>query len=205
MVRIQNGTVAGLSDSYADQLFGMPGTENERRDFLGFLVPDAPSRRTSRQAWNHPAHSNENPVTTPIAPIPFEPVGALIRLNLEAPVRRFQILQQWEGVVTSVEADSLWGDLQDLTDPSNPLEIAEIPLREFALSDRPLLEPGSVFYWSIGHETTLGGQIRRVSEIRVRRTPVWSQQALDRVRSLGKQLHERFGSGSADSANDQRA
>jgi hypothetical protein len=117
--------------------------------------------------------------------------------------RRFHVSQQWEGTVTSVEADSIWADLHDLTDPSNPLEIAEIPMQEFALSDRPLLEPGSVFYWSIGHETTAGGQLCRVSEIRVRRTPVWSQQAIERVRLLGKQLYERFGSGSADAAKTE--
>jgi hypothetical protein len=76
-------------------------------------------------------------------------------------------------------------------------------MQEFALSDRPLLEPGSVFYWSIGHETTAGGQLCRVSEIRVRRTPVWSQQAIERVRLLGKQLYERFGSGSADAAKTE--
>lgn len=132
-------------------------------------------------------------------PNPVEAARPVLR-SLTTRPRRIEVLQQWEGVITSVEPSSVWADLHDLTDPSNPTEIAEIPMKEFAVGDRPLIEPGSVFYWSIGHETTIGGQILRVSEIRVRRTPVWSQQALDRARSLGQQLYERFGSQSADAA-----
>lgn len=117
--------------------------------------------------------------------------------------RRFHVSQQWEGVVTSVEASSIWADLHDLTDPSNPLEVAEIPLREFSRSDGLLLEPGSVFYWTIKHETSRDGQIRRISEIRIHRTPVWTQQGLDRVRALGKQLYQRFGSGSTNATETE--
>lgn len=127
-----------------------------------------------------------------LEPRELEAVGPVIRLRSDVPPRRFEILQQWEGTVTSIEQDAFWADLRDLTVPSNPTEIVELPIDEVAISDRLLLQPGSVFYWSVGYETSSGGQIRRVSEIRLRRTPVWSRRALEAAKSLGQELFERF-------------
>lgn len=127
-----------------------------------------------------------------LEPMELEPVGPVIRIRSDVAPRRFEILQQWEGTITNVEQDAFWADLHDVTTPSNPTEIVELPIDEIAISDRPLLRPGSVFYWSVGYETSPGGQIRRVSEIRLRRTPVWSQRALDHARAIGGELFERF-------------
>ena len=97
--------------------------------------------------------------------------------------RRFNILRQWEGVVTSVSNENITATLEDLTDDEAAPETVSLPLAEIPPSDRELLQPGCVFYWHIGYDTSEGGQLRRVSEIRVSRTPEWSSHQLARVQS----------------------
>jgi len=132
-------------------------------------------------------------------------VGPLVRiLPGRAPRRRFEILQQWEGVVSEVAGDAVWANLLDLTDPSKPAEIVELPLAEIAEADRPLALPGSVFYWSIGYERSQGGQISRVSEIRMRRTPEWSQHVIESVKRKASELLDQLSShGEHESATAQ--
>jgi hypothetical protein len=120
-------------------------------------------------------------------------VAPLIRFARErAPIRRFEILQQWEGIVTELSHETFWADLIDLTNAKTAHETIEIPYVEIPLSDRELLLPGCVFYWSIGYETSPGGQIRRVSEIRTKRNPVWTEATLQKTRTAAKELYERL-------------
>ena len=118
----------------------------------------------------------------------------LIRLAAGSlPKERIRVLQQWEGVVTDVGEDSFWADLQDLGDSSLPIEIVELPIEEGPEDDRDLLVEGGIFYWSIGYETSVGGQLRRMSEIRLRRTPRWTKRAIQRVRQRAEELFELHG------------
>lgn len=118
----------------------------------------------------------------------------LIRLPAGTlPRERVRVLQQWEGVVTEVTSDSFFADLQDLSDSSQPLEVVEIPIDEVSEDDRPLLVEGAIFYWSIGHETSAGGQLRRMSEIRLRRTPRWTKRAIQQVMKRAEELFELHG------------
>jgi hypothetical protein len=103
--------------------------------------------------------------------------------------RRFEVLQQWEGIVTDLEGDVFVAILRDLTDRTSDDEIAEIFLAEVPDADHPILKEGSAFYWIIGFEYKRGGQKSRVSEIRVRRTPEWTIQKIERVK---KRAAERF-------------
>jgi hypothetical protein len=80
-----------------------------------------------------------------------------------------KLLQFWEGRVESVSADSLVATVYDRTTPSNPPEEMEFDLEEFQLADQPLVEPGAVFYWSIGYRNYRRGNRHRYSEIRFRR------------------------------------
>lgn len=106
-----------------------------------------------------------------------------------------EVLQQWEGVVTKVCSESFWGCLRDLTNPSNPLEIMELPLEEISDEDLKLLEPGSIFYWIIWNERSKKGSIRRISEFRVRRNPHWSKRDLEIAKKEGQQLFEQIKNG----------
>ncbi len=130
----------------------------------------------------------------------YEDINPLVRLTMaRAPYRPFEVLQQWEGVVSKVTEDSVWADLVDLTDRSRSEEVVELPLAEVSEADRSILKPGSVFYWAIGREWSPGGQMRRVSEIRVRRTPQWTQRSVDVLKAKALTLMERFNGNSEDS------
>jgi hypothetical protein len=85
------------------------------------------------------------------------------------------LLQQWECVVLERQGDVVCCELHDLTDESNPVEYAEVLLREFNTWDLPLLVEGSVFYWSLGHLRRQTGQVKRFTEFRLRRMPKLSQ------------------------------
>jgi len=123
-----------------------------------------------------------------------EEVNRLVRLTgTRAPHRLFEVLQQWEGIVSEVTEDTVWASLVDLTDRERAEEIVELSLAEISEEDRAILRPGSVFYWAIGYERSLGGQIRRVSEIRVRRTPQWSQHSINLLKAKAVDLMDRFG------------
>lgn len=132
----------------------------------------------------HREESTENPVE----------VGPLVRMHhMNTPRRRFRLLQQWECVVNEVAVDSVWAEITDLTDRSRADEVVELPLDEFPQADRELLVPGGVFYWAIGYEHTKGGQVRRVSEIRFRRTPKWSKQTVEGLKTKARTMLEQFG------------
>jgi hypothetical protein len=108
------------------------------------------------------------------------------------PLESVRVLQQWEGVVTEVADDSFFADLQDLNDSAEPIEVVELPFEEVPKDDRPLLQEGAVFYWSIGYETTAGGTLRRMSEIRLRRTPRWTKRAHRQAEQRAEELLERL-------------
>jgi hypothetical protein len=110
----------------------------------------------------------------------------------QAPFRRFIPLQQWECAVTEINEESLWAELHDLTNPTNPPEEAELFLENFSMADRALLRVGSVFYWVIGRDTTPSGQIRNVSELRLKRTPRWTQRKIESIHAKGADLFREF-------------
>ena len=154
-----------------------------------------PSEADAILAWEWPGEPQEpkEPDRGVTSPTTFEQrvrthgPDRLIRLTPRSEPRRFDMLQQWEGVVAELHPDEVVIELIDLRDRSAPREVATVSLQEFSPADTPLLTEGSVLYWSIGFETSRGGQIRRVSEIRVRRTPRWSKW---RVGQLGREADD---------------
>jgi hypothetical protein len=106
--------------------------------------------------------------------------------------RRVQLLQQWEGVIRRIDSDSFEAEIYDLTEPSKPSEFVELPLTEISEADRNLFMAANVFYWSIGYETRTGGQIVRISEIRLKRMPRWTQKDIQSATAKGQELFNRF-------------
>jgi hypothetical protein len=111
---------------------------------------------------------------------------------------KYQVLQQWEGLVTSVRKCEFSADLLDQTDRSRPREEAVFGIDELDPADAKLLREGAVFYWVIAYETRHGTR-RRVAELRFRRLPTWTQtelkdvarEASERFRRLGYGAHTR--------------
>lgn len=117
--------------------------------------------------------------------------------------RRFEPLQQWEGVVEELSEHIVTATIADLTDHSREAEIVTLSQEEFAEADWPVLVPGSIFYWSIGYEYVTGGTKRRVSEIRVRRTPEWSESTVKSIKKAGLDLYRQLGGSDQDDCSEQ--
>ena len=167
-----------------------PNGHNDEAMEVEAILPSPPQsgQEPEPRPWDNPP-----PQSTVSPGDKAAEVAPLIRLTRkQAPTRRFEILQQWEGVVNEITDESIWAELRDLTRQSLAIEVVELLLEEIPRADRPLLKIGGVFYWSIGYETSPGGQIRRVSEIRVRRTPQWSRHSVDSVRAKAKDLFQRL-------------
>ena len=109
------------------------------------------------------------------------PVDILLRSAARWSVRERSVcLQKWEGVVVSSGSDSFFARLVDLTGDT-PDEEVEIPREEVSASDCAHLREGAAFYWTIGYSDSVKGQRRRVSEIRFRRLPAWTEEDIQRA------------------------
>jgi hypothetical protein len=100
----------------------------------------------------------------------------------------FTSLQAWEGIVMEVMDNTFLARLIDLTNTGTDEE-AEFPIEEVSEEDKPLVKLGAIFYWDIGYHTSYSGQRTRISLIRFRRLPAWTQREID----AAKQQAERIG------------
>ena len=119
-------------------------------------------------------------------------ISPLVRLRSQNPIRRVEVLQQFEGVTTEVGDDYFIAQMHDLTNSDCDIELMEFDLREISSEDRKILKPGTVFYWTIGYETRIGGQVLRISELRVQRTPIWTKTKLDSVAANASEIFEKL-------------
>lgn len=104
----------------------------------------------------------------------------------------FQLLQSWSGNITSINNDSFVSVIHDRTNPSNPDEEVTLDISEITSDDLPLLTEGAVFYWSIGYADYPGRPRSRVSQIRFRRLPSWSQKEIDYSKEKAKYFAKQF-------------
>jgi hypothetical protein len=52
---------------------------------------------------------------------------------------------------------------------TNKMAIVEFDLNDVSPADRPLCDPGALFYWSVGYDVKRGGQQSRTSILWFRR------------------------------------
>lgn len=125
-----------------------------------------------------------------IVPFTREPFFILDPPHQDPPViGRFDIEQEFEGTVIAIDTDEetftarlvdVWG--------ATPDEEAEFSLREIT-DDRHLVVPGAMFSWFIGLQWRKRQSIR-VSEIRFRRSPPFSREAIERAEARAHELAE---------------
>ncbi len=129
---------------------------------------------------------------------PGVPCGATFRPRLMLAVPgsapRLKTRQLWEGTVTEVRADGFAAVLSDKTNPGTPDEQASFDFdnTEISPEDLRLINPGSTFYWVIGNERTVAGQVKNVSMVQFRRLPAWSQRRLDHVADRARRIRDSF-------------
>lgn len=169
------------SDSFPTNQSGT----NTRSDRQGLRLPKL-GTRTSNDSSGSVSHALDASVRQE-QKLVYSP---LIRYSGgERPRVKTEILKQWIGEVVEVTSDSIWALLSD-AQSDLVSESVEIPLNEISSADHALLVPGAVFYWSIGYERTLSGTVKRVSEIRVRRSPLWSEHYLEKIKSQASKIFE---------------
>lgn len=149
----------------------------DRPSYTG-IAPQQPSANPTEAGQNTLPVKAEEPITDGV---PFVVLGS-----------NFVVRQKWEGVVLEVNAESFSVRLFDLSSDERDEE-AELDLSEVSREDLKLVEPGAVFYWSIGYYTTGDGQVQRTSQIRFRRLPAWSKSELERAEVRAKELLEALG------------
>jgi hypothetical protein len=138
------------------------------------------------------------PESLPESRDPRVPTGATFRprLKLAVPGRapRLKTRQLWEGTVVEVREGGFVAVLTDKTNPASPDEQASFDFdnTEISPDDLRLINPGATFYWVIGNERTVAGQVKNVSMLQFRRVPAWTQHRLDRAADSARRLRESF-------------
>jgi hypothetical protein len=115
-------------------------------------------------------------------------------MDLERQRTQRQIIKHhWECTVVRIHAATFLATLRSLRDENDSEKEAEIPLEEVSPDDLELLQPGAVFYWTIGYDISPSGTRRRASEIKFRRLPSWTKGDIARVRDQANELFDLFG------------
>lgn len=116
--------------------------------------------------------------------------------NYQSKQKTFEVLQKWEGFVSSVDKKNrtFSAQISDVTNENNPDEEVQVSFDEISESDIPLIEEGAIFYWVIGYQKEKNGQNLRSSAIRFRRLPAWSKRELKKAKESANELSKYFNS-----------
>jgi hypothetical protein len=130
------------------------------------------------------------------APVSYAPPRLLpLQPDVEVSQRTRAVLttlQSWEGVVLDVEDDAFRARLINVTGDNVDEEVT-LAIDELCDFDLELLEPGAIFYWSIGYRQELRGARERVSRIRFRRLPAWTESQLREAEARAATLARELG------------
>jgi len=103
----------------------------------------------------------------------------------------FVALQRFEGYVESIGETTFTARLVDLAGRL-PEEEAEFFLDDVSEGDTGLMEPGAVFYWSLGYRVSSTRQRSKVSLLRFRRLPAWSERDIQRAQAEAERMLEQL-------------
>jgi hypothetical protein len=111
--------------------------------------------------------------------------------------RSLEPLSHWEGVVEAVKGDIFQARLVPLVegrpDPGR-VEFTDFSTDDLAdESDRSLVVPNAVFYWTIGRARNSAGTVTNVSLVRFRRLPPPTRYLLERAEREAKELLNTLG------------
>jgi hypothetical protein len=108
------------------------------------------------------------------------------------PQAEFDALQKWEGHVIAVRESEFTATLVDLTQPGVEEEVV-LDLSELSEDDLPLVQPGAVFYWSVGYRVEQSGERSRSSVIWFRRLPAWTEKDIEHAAVRANELKAKLG------------
>jgi hypothetical protein len=151
-----------------------------------------PPRKIVRPVVNLPPVQQELFPTAMLQTAPAPTLAAAAAVERRRTPRQM-ISHHWECTVVHIGAHSFTATLRSLRDPSDSEKEAEIPLEAVTPDDLELLQPGAIFYWTIGYDISPSGTRKRASEVRFRRLPAWTKKDVERIRSRATELFELFG------------
>jgi|GEM_PF-2096393 len=110
--------------------------------------------------------------------------------NNSAPASRFFQLNRWDGYISSIisEEETVEAILTD--SKSSEVEHAVFSIEEFSQGDRELLRPGCLIEWQIGYKE-IPSRLR-TSEIRVRRIPLLTPEAIMQADKNGEDFYDQL-------------
>ncbi len=108
----------------------------------------------------------------------------------------FKMLQQWEGRVVETRGSEFTAIITDKTNPDVEDQLVTVDTEDITPNEFSSIEPGAVFYWSIGFFDYPGRGRSRESRIRFRRLIGPSKADIVRSEKIGKKLAEFFKSNS---------
>lgn len=109
---------------------------------------------------------------------------------------RFKSLQQWVGRVVETREAEFSAIISDKTNPEKDDQYVVIDSEDITPDDTSLIEPGAVFYWSVGFFDYPGRGRSRESRIRFRRLKGPSKVEIARSKKIGKKFADLFESNS---------
>lgn len=186
-------TVAVMTEHYPDQDVGTDTVQYVYRDYE-FWTGEPLNRTVNRyKSLSYPASFTSNPVEWP-APA-FEPIresrsNADSRQVIDLPAvfrprtigeKSVNTLQEWECVVTSIDADTVHSMATSLIDRSASQHYMDIPIGEFTAEDRGKLTNGTVFRMIVGFVKKANGTKTRESLIYVRNKLPRKQVSIDQT------------------------
>lgn len=105
----------------------------------------------------------------------------------------FEVVRNWEGVVTAVDHSVFYGAVRDTSDIVQvPEDELEIEFDSVAEGDRDLVREGAVFYFTVGNRRVRGGSREISTRIVFRRMPRWSLRDIERAESATTDLYEKL-------------
>ena len=151
-------------------------------------TPDRfPEKPAGEYSWGRP--SNESGRIPRFQDSPQGPNGERRETSEE-------VLQEWEGVVESVEKETFTASMRDLTaGEAYPGEVAELPVEDVSDDDMELLETGAVFYLTVGRSVRPNGQQERFGRMAFRRLPLFTSSDFSRAEERARRLARFLGSG----------
>jgi hypothetical protein len=106
---------------------------------------------------------------------------------------RFEVLKNWEGVVTAVERKSFFAMARLVDSELDRAEDElEIDFDNVLSSERSLVQEGAVFYLTVGKRYPEGGRPEKVTKLIFRRMPRWSTGDIERAKATAEDLLQRL-------------
>jgi len=103
----------------------------------------------------------------------------------------FDVVQQWNGHVLEVYEKTFLARMKTILG-EDPDQEATIKFRAVDEEDFDLLEPGAFFYWSLGYMRRPNGVIRKHSDLRFRRLPIWREETREFAQMEAQSIRQLF-------------